>query len=144
MFLIFRELISHKFNPCRTAGSQKRKLLASFQAVQELRRFFHNSHIGTECSIIYFIKSNTVKDIDDLAHDTLTLWQTKGASHCHTDSRCHLCDNSDIRISQSFPYCLSVVTDTDCSGRTEDLTLTTVYAVCRSDLFVKCRHNHSF
>ena len=80
-----------------------------------------------------------MKDIDDLAHDTLTLWQTKGASHCHTDSRCHLCDNSDIRISQSFPYCLSVVTDTDCPGRTEDLTLTTVYAVCLCNLFVKCR-----
>ena len=142
IFLKIRELILHKFYPCRTAGGKKRQVLAFFKTFQEFCRLLHDRQVGRIAGVKNFIKSHAVQDCYDLAHRILTFWQSKGITGCHTHCRCDLGNNSGVFIFQCLPDFPDVGTDRDRTGRTEYTALSTVYTVCLCDLPVKCRHDH--
>ena len=140
----FLILVSDEFYPCRTTGCQKRKFFSFFDSIQELRCFFHNGKVSTETCIINFIKSHTVKCIDDFAHYTSAFLEAVMVTNSYTNCRSDLCNHTDFRIRQSLPDFIRICMNGNRSGRTEYTALATVYALCFCNLFVECRHNHSF
>ena len=58
---------------------------------------------------------------------------------CDPDCRCDLCDHLCILICKKIPDHFDIGIDTDRTCRTDNPALSTVYAVCLCNLFVKCR-----
>ena len=140
----FLILVSDEFYPCRTTGCQKRKFFSFFNSIQELRCFFHNGKVSTEACIINFIKSHAMQCIDDFAHYTSAFLEAVMVTNGYTNCRSDLCNHTDFRIRQSLPDFIRIGMNGNRSGRTEYTALATVYALCFCNLFVECRHNHSF
>ncbi len=82
--------------------------------------------------------------IDNLAHYTRPFGKSVMIAYCNTNCRCNLC-NYTISGSASASQTSSILRlDRNSSCRTEYTTLSTVYALCLCNLFIKRRHNHSF
>ena len=137
-------LIRNKFYPCRTTGCQERKFFTFLDTVKEFCTFLHNRKVSTESRIINFIKSHTMKGINDLAHYTTALLESVMITYCNTYCRCNLCNHTNIRICECFKDFVCIRMDGNSSCRTECTALSTVYALCLGNLLIKCRHNHSF
>ena len=137
-------LVCNKFYPCRTAGCKKRKFLAFLNPVEEFGTFFHDSKVSTERSIINFIKSHSVKRINNLTHYTLTFGKSIVVAYRYTYRRSNLCNYTDIWISKCLPGLIHMRFNGNCTSRAEYTTLSTVYALCFCNFLIKCRHYHSF
>jgi len=141
---IFFVLFCDEFDPCRTAGGQKRKFLSFLNSVQEFCAFFHDGKVGTETGIINFIKSHAVKGIYNLAHNAAAFGQSVVIADCDTYCRCNLRYDTGVRICQCIPDFIHMCTDGNRSCRTEYTALSAVYALSLCNLLVECRHNHGF
>ena len=77
---------------------------------------------------------------NEFAHHIFTFGITKVITDCNTYSRSDLSDHLCILVCQSFPHFINIGMNTDCTGRTDNTTLSATYAVCFCNLLIKCRY----
>ena len=138
VFCEVREVVLAELDPARRAGGDDRQLAAVLHAVNELVRFFHDGHIGTEIGIVDLIEAKAAQSCDHLAFYVRADRHAKlFAERCaHSRSRLH--DDDLFGIVDGIDDVLRVVLLGQSAGRAGDDALAAGNAGHFAERHLKC------
>lgn len=138
---IFRVLFLQIADPGRAAAGEHRERAALFKTLEELRRLFHDGHIGGKRRVVNFVCAHELQRGDHLVKDVCTGGQTERFAESGADGKRNLDDNVERGIMQRFPGVVDLVADGDRAGRTDCRALAAGNALGLAERPVKGRHD---